>query len=87
MWGHDRRVLKSLVRKNLLGHARRNAKTAILFTTCIAFMCALCFLFFVLKLFCSSVLMPINSDFGTVFLPEASSHCKARISLITSRLA
>jgi hypothetical protein len=38
MWGHDRRVLKTLVIKNLWGHSRRNTKTAVLFTTCIAFM-------------------------------------------------
>jgi len=38
MWGKDRRVLKTLVTKNLWGHSRRNTKTAVLFTTCIAFM-------------------------------------------------
>jgi ABC-type antimicrobial peptide transport system permease subunit len=37
MWGKDRRVLKTLVTKNLWGHSRRNTKTAVLFTTCIAF--------------------------------------------------
>lgn len=38
MWGSDRRVLKGLVLKNLVGHSSRNTKTAVLFTTCIAFM-------------------------------------------------
>eukprot|EP01130_Rhizamoeba_saxonica_P018176 TRINITY_DN9018_c0_g1_i1.p1 TRINITY_DN9018_c0_g1~~TRINITY_DN9018_c0_g1_i1.p1 ORF type:complete len:884 (-),score=164.69 TRINITY_DN9018_c0_g1_i1:953-3604(-) len=37
MLGSDRRKLKRLVEKNLIGHARRNSKTAILFTTCVAF--------------------------------------------------
>lgn len=37
MWMSDARKLKPLVRKNLHGHSSRNRKTAVLFTTCIAF--------------------------------------------------
>lgn len=37
MWFSDARKLKPLVRKNLHGHSARNRKTAVLFTTCIAF--------------------------------------------------
>jgi ABC-type lipoprotein release transport system permease subunit len=37
MWFGDARKLKPLVRKNLHGHAPRNSKTAVLFTTCVAF--------------------------------------------------
>eukprot|EP01129_Flabellula_baltica_P002816 TRINITY_DN1270_c0_g1_i1.p1 TRINITY_DN1270_c0_g1~~TRINITY_DN1270_c0_g1_i1.p1 ORF type:complete len:1128 (-),score=212.94 TRINITY_DN1270_c0_g1_i1:60-3026(-) len=37
VWGKDRISLKSLVKKNLVGHARRNIKTGVLFTFCIAF--------------------------------------------------
>lgn len=37
MWFSDARKLKPLVRKNLHGHSSRNRKTAVLFTTCIAF--------------------------------------------------
>jgi len=37
MWFSDARKLKPLVRKNLHGHGPRNMKTAILFTTCVAF--------------------------------------------------
>jgi ABC-type antimicrobial peptide transport system permease subunit len=36
-WPGDSRSLKPLVRKNLHGHGARNSKTAILFTTCVAF--------------------------------------------------
>jgi ABC-type antimicrobial peptide transport system permease subunit len=38
MWGRDRYTLKNLVIKNLWGHSRRNSKTAILFTSAIAFL-------------------------------------------------
>jgi len=37
MWFGDARKLKPLVRKNLHGHGPRNMKTAVLFTTCVAF--------------------------------------------------
>jgi len=37
MWGPDRKLLKPLVEKNLSGHGRRNSKTSILYTICIAF--------------------------------------------------
>lgn len=37
MWGSDRRKLKSLVRKNLHGHIRRNRHTSFLLNICIAF--------------------------------------------------
>lgn len=38
LWGEDYRSLGSLVRKNLSAHSRRNIKTAIMFTTSLAFM-------------------------------------------------
>ncbi len=38
VWGADRRSLTELVKKNLSGHSRRNLKTAVMFTTALAFM-------------------------------------------------
>lgn len=38
MWHEDYRALHNLVRKNLSSHGRRNIKTAIMFTTSLAFM-------------------------------------------------
>ncbi len=38
VWGSDRRRLAPLVKKNLSAHSRRNIKTAIMFTTSLAFM-------------------------------------------------
>ncbi len=38
LWGEDRRTLTELVKKNLGAHSRRNIKTAVMFTTALAFM-------------------------------------------------
>lgn len=38
IWGSDYRTLSQLVRKNLSSHSRRNIKTAVMFTTSLAFM-------------------------------------------------
>ena len=38
IWGPDRRTIAPLVQKNLSAHSRRNLKTAIMFTTSLAFM-------------------------------------------------
>eukprot|EP01114_Cavostelium_apophysatum_P002845 TRINITY_DN1253_c0_g3_i1.p1 TRINITY_DN1253_c0_g3~~TRINITY_DN1253_c0_g3_i1.p1 ORF type:complete len:1241 (+),score=361.47 TRINITY_DN1253_c0_g3_i1:25-3723(+) len=37
LWGSDNRSLSQLVRKNLASHGRRNIKTAVMFTTSLAF--------------------------------------------------
>jgi len=37
IWGEDRRTLSQLIRKNLSSHSRRNIKTALMFTTSLAF--------------------------------------------------
>lgn len=56
LWGEDYRTLAQLVRKNLASHSRRNMKTAIMFTTSLAFMYA--------SSYCLQILMSFHSIFA-----------------------